>query len=45
MKAALISDIHGNSPALEAVLDSIATEAPEEIYSLGDVAHGVDPKR
>lgn len=45
MKAAIISDIHGNSPALEAVLDSIGKEIPETIYVLGDVAHGVDLKR
>lgn len=44
MRAAIISDIHGNSPALEAVLHSIRRENPDTIYVLGDVAHGVDPK-
>ena len=44
MKAAIISDIHGNSPALEAVLGDINTAKPEKLYVLGDVAHGVDPK-
>lgn len=44
MKAAVLSDIHGNSPALEAVLDAVDREKPEKIYVLGDAAHGVDPK-
>jgi predicted phosphodiesterase len=44
VKAAIISDIHGNSPALKSVLDAIQKEKPDAIYVLGDVAHGVDPK-
>ena len=38
MRLALISDIHGNKVALEAVLDAIATEKIEHIVCLGDVA-------
>jgi predicted phosphodiesterase len=38
MQLALISDIHGNKIALEAVLDAIATEGIEHIVCLGDVA-------
>jgi predicted phosphodiesterase len=45
MKAAIISDIHGNSPALEAVLADIDKGKSEQLYVLGDTAVGVDPKR
>ena len=38
MRLALISDIHGNKVALDAVLDAIATEKIEHIVCLGDVA-------
>ena len=38
MKIALISDIHGNLPALEAVLKAIAAEQVDQIICLGDVA-------
>ena len=34
---ALISDIHGNLPALEAVLDDIARRKVSEIWNLGDM--------
>lgn len=37
MKIALVADVHGNLPALEAVLDEIAKESPEAIYLLGDL--------
>lgn len=37
MKYALISDIHGNLPALDAVLDDIARRQPDAIYHLGDL--------
>lgn len=40
---AVISDVHGNSPALTAVLDDIAHHDIGTIYSLGDVVNGVDP--
>jgi putative phosphoesterase len=37
MKLAFISDIHGNYPALEAVLMDIATIRADKIYVLGDL--------
>lgn len=43
MRLALISDIHGNLPALEAVLGEIAGENIDEILCLGDVAVGPQP--
>ncbi|MEM7119502.1 MAG: metallophosphoesterase family protein [Chloroflexota bacterium] len=45
MKIALISDIHGNLHALEAVLAEIKREGVEQIICLGDVAAvGPQPK-
>lgn len=38
MKIAVISDIHGNLQALEAVLESISKENCDKIYCLGDLA-------
>ena len=38
MKIAIISDIHGNMQALEAVLKNIETEKCEKIFCLGDLA-------
>jgi len=44
VKRALISDIHGNLEALEAVLDHIRSQGIEEVYCLGDiVGYGPDP--
>ena len=40
MRVAATSDIHGNLPALEAVLAEIDREAVEEIVVAGDTAHG-----
>jgi predicted phosphodiesterase len=37
-KIAILADIHGNLPALEAVLAEIATEGIERVVCLGDVA-------
>lgn len=37
-KIAILSDIHGNLPALEAVLAEIAAEGIERVVCLGDVA-------
>src|SRR5215469_17042356 len=37
-KIAIIADIHGNLPALEAVLAEIAAEGVERVVCLGDVA-------
>lgn len=36
MRIAVISDVHGNLPALEAVLSDIRTRAPDLIVNLGD---------
>lgn len=45
MDVAVFSDVHGNRPALEAVLAAIASEQPDVIINLGDVASGaVDPR-
>jgi len=45
MRIALISDIHGNLPALEAVLEDIRTQGVDQIISLGDTATiGPHPK-
>ena len=38
MKIAIISDIHGNMQALNAVLDDIKEEKCEQIFCLGDLA-------
>lgn len=40
MRIALISDIHGNYPALQAVLQSIIEEGADKIICLGDVCYG-----
>src|SRR3954451_8406009 len=37
MRVAVVSDIHANLPALEAVLAAIDDEAPDELWCLGDV--------
>lgn len=44
MRQALISDIHGNLEALQAVLADIATQSVDEIVCLGDVVgYGPNP--
>ena len=43
MRVAAISDIHGNLPSLEAVLEAIRREDPDLIVSCGDVASGPMP--
>jgi putative phosphoesterase len=43
MRLGLISDIHGNLPALDAVLEEISKESVDEILCLGDVAVGPQP--
>ena len=46
MKIAIISDIHGNMQALEAVLADIETEECDKIFCLGDIAMaGPEPDR
>ncbi|HYZ19595.1 MAG TPA: metallophosphoesterase family protein [Gaiellaceae bacterium] len=43
MRVAVISDVHGNLHALEAVLAALAEDAPDEVWSLGDVV-GYGPR-
>jgi diadenosine tetraphosphatase ApaH/serine/threonine PP2A family protein phosphatase len=43
MRVAVISDIHGNLHALEAVLADIDAEQPDEVWCLGDVV-GYGPR-
>ena len=43
MRIAALSDIHGNLPALEAVLAEVALEAPDLLVICGDVASGPLP--
>ena len=44
MRAAIISDIHGNLPALTAVLADIEERSPDALWCLGDVVgYGADP--
>jgi putative phosphoesterase len=43
MRVAAISDIHGNLPALEAVLDEAEREKPDMLVFCGDVASGPMP--
>jgi predicted phosphodiesterase len=46
MRVAVISDIHANWRALEAVLASVEAEAPDEVWCLGDVVgYGPRPNR
>jgi predicted phosphodiesterase len=45
VRVAVISDVHGNLAALEAVLDAVDAEDPEEIWCLGDlVGYGPEPQ-
>ena len=45
VRRALISDIHGNLEALEAVLDDIQSQDVQEIYCLGDIiGYGPNPR-
>src|ERR1700685_2560953 len=44
MKVAIVSDIHGNRHALEAVLEAVAASDAAELWCLGDlVGYGGDP--
>ncbi len=40
MKLAIISDIHGNAVAFEAVLDELKKDAPDRVVCLGDAIQG-----
>ena len=44
MLIALLSDVHGNQPAFEAVLDDVDSAGADEIWCLGDlVGYGAQP--
>jgi predicted phosphodiesterase len=44
MRIALLSDVHGNLPAFEAVLADIENERPDALWCLGDlVGYGAQP--
>jgi diadenosine tetraphosphatase ApaH/serine/threonine PP2A family protein phosphatase len=44
MRVAVVSDVHGNRQAFEAVLDAIAASECRELWCLGDlVGYGADP--
>jgi predicted phosphodiesterase len=46
MRVAVISDIHANYHALEAVLAEVTAERPDEVWCLGDVVgYGPEPNR
>ena len=46
MKVAVISDVHANLPALEAVLAAIDAEGTDELWCLGDLTgYGAGPAR
>lgn len=45
MRVAVLADIHGNLPAVEAVLDDIQKQTPDYIVAAGDLAlRGAHPK-
>lgn len=39
MRLAIVSDIHGNLPAFEAVLADLKTQAPDQVYFAGDLVN------
>jgi predicted phosphodiesterase len=43
MKIGILSDIHGNPPALRAVLADIRNQKPTKLFVLGDIINGIDP--
>ncbi len=43
-KIAILSDVHGNVPALRAVLEDIQSENCTKAFMLGDIINGVDPQ-
>ena len=46
MRVAVLSDVHANLHALEAVLESVAEDAPDAVWCLGDVVgYGPRPNR
>ena len=46
MRVAVISDVHGNLPALQAVMQDIGRWDPDQVWCLGDiVGYGPQPNR
>ena len=44
MRVAIVSDVHGNRHAFEAVLDAVEAAGAEELWCLGDlVGYGAEP--
>jgi predicted phosphodiesterase len=44
LRLAIVTDIHGNLPAFEAVLAEVESAAPDEVWCLGDVVgYGAEP--
>ena len=43
-RIAIISDIHGNSPALREVLENIHQHGCDKLVVLGDIINGIDPQ-
>jgi len=43
MRLAVISDVHGNSTALDAVMSELGREGVDEAVCLGDVSIGPEP--
>jgi predicted phosphodiesterase len=39
MRLAFLADIHGNLPALEAVLRDLRRHAPDQVYLAGDLVN------
>lgn len=37
MRLAILSDVHGNASALEAMLKDIRAASPDALYNLGDM--------
>jgi predicted phosphodiesterase len=44
MRVAALADVHGNAPALAAVLDEVAQEAPDLVVFCGDLTWGSLPQ-
>jgi hypothetical protein len=42
-KTALLSDIHGNTIALQAVLEDVQAQGCRRVFVLGDIINGMDP--
>ena len=45
MKIAIVAGIHGNNPALAAVMECIEREAVDQIIVAGDIIGGPEPNR